>query len=70
VKEKKEDVLISEGRKILEQLLLIFIVLKATGLINWSWWVVLSPFWVPAAIAFAAFVLWAIMRGIEERTNA
>lgn len=25
---------------------LIFITLKLTGYINWSWWWVLSPFWI------------------------
>ncbi len=27
---------------------LIFITLKLTGVIGWSWWWVLSPFWMPA----------------------
>jgi hypothetical protein len=29
---------------------LIFIVLKLTGNIDWSWWWVLSPFWICALI--------------------
>lgn len=29
---------------------LIFITLKLTGYIAWSWWWVLSPFWLPLAI--------------------
>lgn len=29
---------------------LIFVVLKLTGVINWSWWLVLSPFIVLAFI--------------------
>lgn len=33
-------------------LALIFITLKLTGYITWSWWFVLSPIWVPSAIAF------------------
>jgi len=31
-------------------LLLIFVVLKLTGLIAWSWWWVFSPIWAPLAI--------------------
>lgn len=27
-----------------------FIVLKLTGVINWSWWWVLSPIWISAII--------------------
>lgn len=25
----------------------LFVVLKLTGTINWSWWFVLAPFWIP-----------------------
>lgn len=25
-------------------------ILKLTGLINWSWWVVTSPVWVPVVV--------------------
>lgn len=34
----------------LETLLIVFIVLKLTNNINWSWWWVLSPFWIPCII--------------------
>lgn len=40
---------------------LIFITLKLTGYINWSWLWVLAPFWIPLALAFllilAAFII-------------
>jgi len=29
---------------------LIFIFLKLAGAINWSWWWILSPLWLPIAI--------------------
>ena len=29
---------------------LIFITLKLTGVIGWSWWWVLSPFWIPVLV--------------------
>ena len=29
---------------------IVFIVLKLTHVINWSWWWVLAPFWIPLAI--------------------
>lgn len=35
----------------LSLLLLLFIGLKLSGHIDWSWWWVLSPFWIPAAVA-------------------
>ena len=34
-----------------------FIVLKLLGKINWSWWWVLSPLWIPVAIALIVIVI-------------
>jgi hypothetical protein len=31
-------------------LTILFIALKLTGTITWSWWWVLSPLWIPAGI--------------------
>jgi hypothetical protein len=31
-------------------ILLVFVILKLSGLINWSWIWVLSPFWIPFSI--------------------
>lgn len=31
-------------------LALIFITLKLTGHIAWSWWLVLAPLWIPVAL--------------------
>lgn len=39
-------------------LLTLFIGLKLTGHIDWSWWWVFSPFWVPVVIlAIISFVI-------------
>ncbi len=35
-------------------LFLVFLVLKLTGVIAWSWWWVTSPFWIPLGLALAA----------------
>jgi len=37
-------------------LTIVFIVLKLTGYITWSWWWVLAPSWIPLAI-FAGILL-------------
>lgn len=34
-------------------LTLVFLVLKLTGVIGWSWWWVFSPLWLPAALVIA-----------------
>ncbi len=50
-------------------LFLIFLVLKLTGLVHWSWWWVAAPLWLPLAavlvfsillvsVARIFFVLW------------
>ena len=47
-------------------LTLLFIGLKLTGNIAWSWWWVLSPLWIPAlvCVAFAGLVV-----GVAALTN-
>lgn len=34
----------------LEVLVIVFVALKLVGLIDWSWWLVLTPLWVAAAL--------------------
>lgn len=38
-------------------LTIIFIVLKLVGVINWSWWWVLSPLWINAILVAVIFVI-------------
>lgn len=38
-------------------LTIVFITLKLTGVINWSWWWVLSPLWVSAGIGVLAMAI-------------
>lgn len=32
-------------------LFVVFLILKLTSVIDWSWWWVTAPLWIPAAIA-------------------
>jgi hypothetical protein len=43
---------------VLEALTIVFVVLKFTHVIDWSWWWVLAPLWIPLAIlgAIVAFI--------------
>ena len=34
-----------------------FIVLKLCHVIDWSWWWVLSPIWIPIALVFLLFII-------------
>ena len=54
----KNNPIISIG--LADQLLVVFIVLKLTGVIAWSWWWVLSPLWIPVAIFTIVVVIAAI----------
>jgi len=38
---------------ILTIMFIVFLTLKLTGNIDWSWWWVTSPLWLPVAILFA-----------------
>ena len=38
-------------------LLAAFIVLKLTGVIDWSWWWVLSPLWIPIVFMLVVMII-------------
>jgi Flp pilus assembly protein TadB len=42
-------------------LTIVFITLKLTNYIDWSWWWVLSPLFVPVIIIFAILVIMLVM---------
>lgn len=46
---------------ILDVLVIMFIVLKILGLIQWSWLWVLSPIWIMCGLAFAYLVVLGII---------
>lgn len=44
-------------------LTVLFIALKLTHFIDWSWWWVLSPIWITASIVFAILIVaWVIFK--------
>lgn len=56
----------SSGGFLLGLLGIAFIVLKLTGVIAWSWWWVLAPFWVPvaaSALSIAGFLIFLLLVG-------
>lgn len=40
----------SGGISVFTVLTIVFVVLKLVEVINWSWWLVLSPTWIPLAL--------------------
>ena len=45
-------------------LTLIFIVLRLTGVIEWSWLWVLSPLWISAIVSFTLLILIVVIAAI------
>ena len=48
-------------------LTVLFIGLKLTGHIAWSWLWVLSPLWIPFAFVLAIFLIWILIMVIGGR---
>ncbi len=44
-------------------LFIVFLVLKLTGTIDWSWWWVTSPLWIPLALVVLVLVGFGIVLG-------
>lgn len=50
------------GTSLSSMLLILFITLKLTGVIDWSWWWVLAPFWVPLSLAVLLLTVAKLMK--------
>lgn len=50
-------------------LTLIFITLKLTGHIDWSWWWVLAPIWIPVALILGLLTMTAIIVVVDDYIN-
>lgn len=45
----------------LEVLGIVFIILKLCGVINWSWWFVLMPLYIPALVFIVAIIIFGMV---------
>ena len=55
----------SSGIGFVGLLTIVFITLKLTGYITWSWWWVLSPIWISWIFIFLILIIvivWAVMQ--------
>lgn len=50
----------SSGMDFASVLLIVFVVLKLVGVINWSWWWVLSPLWIGIILWLVVVICYAI----------
>lgn len=45
----------------------VFVTLKLCNVIDWSWWWVLAPFWIPPAALVAVFAILFTVAGVLKR---
>lgn len=48
-------------------LFIVFLILKLTNVIAWSWWWVTAPLWIPIAISIVIFIFIVIFQFIIHR---
>ena len=47
-------------------LAIVFVTLKLCHVIDWSWWWVLSPLWIPASIVILVLVVILVLAAIKK----
>jgi len=59
------------GISFLSLLTIVFVTLKLTGHIDWSWWWILSPMWAPWAVLFGIggtiLMVACIVKALEKK---
>ena len=55
-----------DGTNIFTVVQVVFLILKLCGLINWSWWWVLSPLWISVGICIVALIGFAAYRLVNR----
>jgi hypothetical protein len=61
---KTRPVVLSCGTSVSGLLGVLFVGLKLTGYIDWSWWWVTLPFWGPSAIIFGTIGIVLLLAGL------
>lgn len=63
----KNEVSYNGGAGFVGLLTILFIGLKLTGHIAWSWWWVLSPIWITFGVVFSFFLLALLVLWIMDK---
>lgn len=63
---KENKTTVSGGVSVLGLLGVAFIVLKLCKVINWSWWWVTAPFWIPFGVIMLLVVLVGIIAAFTK----
>lgn len=62
-----KKVSVTVGPNFFALLTIVFITLKLTGYINWSWWWVLAPIWGGFAVALAIIAIVLVVAAITGK---
>ena len=65
----KQSTGITSGNLFWTLLLVLFIGLKLGGIINWSWFWVLAPAWIPLAFALVCLLVYLFCLLMERMTR-
>lgn len=60
----EKNVSVQVGPNFFGLLTIVFIILKLTGYISWSWWWVLAPLWGGVALVLVIFAIAFLVVGI------
>lgn len=52
------------GLSLLGALTIVFVILKLTKVIVWSWWWVLAPAWIPITLSIGFAIIMLIIGGV------
>lgn len=62
-----EDFEFSFDTTIITAIFVIFLALKLANYINWSWWWIFSPLWIPAVIAVLIVIVYKIILHFKSK---
>ena len=57
----------SNGIGVGTTLFIVFLILKLTNTIDWSWWWVTSPLWLPLALGIVILGVVGVVMGVSGR---
>jgi len=50
-------------------LFIVFLILKLCNVIDWSWWWVTAPLWIPAGLALIVIIICGIIMACTDRPS-
>ena len=64
-----KEIIIKRTGAIMHILFIAFLVFKLTKVINWSWWWVTSPLWIPIIFVIVGSAIFIFVKAIKMTKN-